>query len=610
MLLLAVRRIPLAAWALFTALLPILWRTIDALWQLPFGSAGAVGLHDPDSWLRLTLVRDWLQGGSWYDHSYLSNAPNGPITSPWTRPLDIVIATLSQPQWGDLLTRLTRTAIILPMLWMTLLMGALLFAVRRLTPMPHAIPLLGVLLITAPINYNYFGPGNADHHAPLSVIFCWIVALVLNYDARRGNGITLMGLLLALMLWISPEATLLIGIIYGWFGLKWLAGGRMQPLARLATITTLATVVALMIERPPSLLLQFVYDSFSIAHVQVLAMIALACWLLTRITSFFWLWRALAGAALLAAIVAMVHFIDPKFFLGPVAQVDDYVIHDFLPRIFEARPAWEQPILKFLGLLIQPILALFVAFRCATQRNGILAPASAATLLYLLLTTLVLYFAQMRWAYYFFPLVPLVLAPYLASWLNPQLSSISPYWPATRLRRLSESQLMARRIPLLFVALVMPSILILTGVMLQKKAEFDAPACQKDVRRMLQNGEIGRIGGDKPLTIYAPTDLGAEILFFTPDRIIASNYHREGPGIKAVWDAQLSKKLDPLQKVIRERKVNLVILCPNNGAPSDAALHRLRAGTLKMKGLTPYRIETKDLSNTPPAIFLVKGTGR
>ncbi len=609
----AVRRVPLAAWVLLIALMPILARTLQAFGHLPLGGDIPVGLHDPDSWLRLTLVRDWLQGGSWYDHTYQSNAPFDAITSPWTRPLDIVIALLVKLQFTsvDLITELVRASFMLPLIWMTGLVLALITITRRLTAMPHAQLMLGVLLVTAPINYNYFGPGNADHHAPLSMLFCWVVALLLNYEARRANGITLMGVLLALMLWISPEALLIIALVYGWFGLRWLVGDSLKPLIKLSTVTVFAAAAALAIESHPSQWLTVYYDRISISQIVALAFVALSARLLGRISSFFWAWRGLAAAAILFIVVAGLYGLDPKFFQGPLAAADDYIRSDFMPRIWEAKPAWSQHWLKLIGLLIQPLVAICVAFRCATQRNGIIAPAKAVPLLYLLVSTLLLYLTQLRWAYYFFPLVPLVLAPYIAAWLNPQHRAVDAYWPASKLRRLADKPLMLRRLPLLLFLLAVPSICIIGSALIEKETTTDISDCPGDLRRLIQNGEIDAINGGKPLTIFTATDMGAEILFFTHDRPISGNYHREGPGIKTVWDAQIDTDLGDFRKAVRQRKPDLVILCHDGGAPDDAALHRLREGKLPVPSyLKPYAIKTKGLSKHPPSIFLVNGAAR
>ncbi len=609
----AVRRVPLAVWAILIALLPLLLHFFSTLANFPIGSGAPIGIHDPDSWLRLTLVRDWLSGGGWHDHSYASNAPFDAAQSPWTRPMDLVIALFTKLQFGgaELTTKLVRASLVLPLIWMVLMVSALLHITRRFTRMPHAILLVGVLILTASINYNYFGAGNADHHAPLSALFCWVVALLLNHDPRRGNGLIAIGALLALMLWISPEAILIIAIVYGWLGLQWLAGASLRPLVRVATTTALLSIAAVMIERPFAEWTTRIYDSISLAQVLPLALVALAAMLLARVTSFFWMWRALAAAALLSAIGVALYLLDPLFFRGPMALVDPYIHTGFLPRIAEANHAWDEPTLKFIGLLLQPLVALFVAFRCATQRNGILSPAQATTLLYLLLATGALYLAQIRWAYYFFPLVPLVLAPFLGAWLNPQHSTVASYWPASRLRRLSDQQMMARRIPLLLVILALPSILIVLPALLQPSTGTnEMRACQESLRRLIQNGELGKLGNGKSLTVFATTDSGAEMLFFTPHRIIASNYHREGAGIRDVWEAQGSTKLADLQRVVRKRKVDVVIICPDNAVAKDAATHRLYDGSLKAAWLEPYKIKAKLKGKAQPSIFLVNGAAR
>lgn len=609
----AVRRVPLTVWVLLIALAPILVPTMQALSHLPLGGELPAGMHDPDSWLRLTLAHDWLMGGNWYDHTYRSNGPLELAISPWTRPMDLVIALLVKLQFmgDDLPTKIVRAALVLPLIWMAGLTLALVTITRRLTAMPHALFMLGVLLVTAPINYNYFSPGNADHHAPLSMLFCWIVALLLHHDVRRSNGLFAIGALLALMLWISPEALLIIALVYGWFGMRWLAGDTLKPLVRVATTTALLAVGAIMIERPPAEWTIRLYDSISIAQAAPLAMVALVAWLLARITSFFWIWRAVAAAVLLGFTCAAIYLLDPLFFHGPMAQVHAYIHSGFLPRIHEAKSAFEQPWLKLIGLLIQPVAALYVAFRCATQRNGIIAPAQAAALLYLMVGTLAMYLSQLRWAYYFFPLVPLVLAPFLASWLNPQHRKVDSYWPALRLRRFSERQLTARRIPLMLALLVLPCLCIMGAALLEKRSTTDISACPLAVRSLLQNGEIDAIGNGKVLTVFAPSDLSSEMMFFTKHRPIAGNYHREGQGLDTLWQAQLSTNLEDFTKALRTRKVGLVIICPDGSAPADAIIHRLHAGKLKPPaGLTPYTIKTKLKPKARPAIFLVKGASR
>ena len=92
-------------------------------YALPVLDGVAIGPADPDPWLRLTLVRDWLLSGDWYNHAVArTNAPIGGVLTPWTRPLDLVIAMLSalQPDTVELSLRLMRAALLLPWIWMKL----------------------------------------------------------------------------------------------------------------------------------------------------------------------------------------------------------------------------------------------------------------------------------------------------------------------------------------------------------------------------------------------------------------------------------------------------------------------------------------------------------
>jgi len=107
------------AWMLVA--LPHLIFVLSRWDMIPLHEGLPIGPTDPDPWLRLTLVRDWLLGGSWYSHAVShTNTPWGGITSPWTRPLDGIIAGLVhlQPESVELNLRLMRAALMLPFLWM------------------------------------------------------------------------------------------------------------------------------------------------------------------------------------------------------------------------------------------------------------------------------------------------------------------------------------------------------------------------------------------------------------------------------------------------------------------------------------------------------------
>ncbi|MEJ0009650.1 MAG: hypothetical protein WDN72_03445 [Alphaproteobacteria bacterium] len=52
--------------------------------------------------------------------------------------------------------------------------------------------------------------------------------------------------------------------------------------------------------------------------------------------------------------------------------------------------------------------------------------------------------------------------------------------------------------------------------------------CQKEARILIYGGKLEQMLG-KPRVLLAPTDLGGEILFWTPESIVASNYPPRRP---------------------------------------------------------------------------------
>ncbi len=72
------RCVPLWLWGLFAVAHRFAVQTVPPWLSLPLPYGTLIGIADPDPWLRLTIVRDWLTGGSWYSHLMLhSNAPWG-----------------------------------------------------------------------------------------------------------------------------------------------------------------------------------------------------------------------------------------------------------------------------------------------------------------------------------------------------------------------------------------------------------------------------------------------------------------------------------------------------------------------------------------------------
>jgi len=563
-----------------------------------------LGVDDSDVWLRLTLVRQWLQGGSWYDHHYASNAPFSAPISPWTRPLDLVMAVLVKLQPGIELNRaLLNAARALPVLWTALSSLALLRALRHLTPAPSAMLMLAVLLVTmgaTPAMRTYLGPANADHHGMQMALFAGVLyALIAWRDGWRSP--CLLGGMLALMLWISPEALALIAAVFSWFGVRWLCGASLRPLARTASITALGSLLALVAERPPHAWFTLLHDSLSCMHVAALALTALLSWALVHGRAGTCRHRAAQALAAMLIAALLMLALDPLFFAGPMADAAPFITQQFLPHIIEAQPFFAQSLWAVAAGMLLPLAACLTLLYQARHNDGIIPARHAAMLGWLLLACLALYLTQVRWFYYLYPLLALVLAPWLGALVTPHHPALRNHWPACRWQHLAAMDMLLRRATMCLLLFALPLLLPLADMLHRNP---DQLACRRDTRRLIQHGELARVAQGASLTLLAPTDAGGELLFFTPHRIVAGNYHREGKAIQQVWNAFTTTDPTAVTTFLARRHVQAWLICPDNLAPANAIANQLRHGQLMLPGVTRVPLHSTH-SPHAPALFLI-----
>ncbi len=600
------RCVPPEVWALLLIALPMAFSALERIDTVTHHPSAISGPNDPDPWLRLTLVRDWLEGGDWFDHRVArSNAPEADISSPWTRPLDLVIAAFVKLQPSDdaLTVKLLRAAAALPLLWMIVLMLGLFKAVRPLHPAPMTYLMLGVLVGATPVLWSYFGQGNADHHGFLAALWVWVLAYATLRDPRPRD-CWIQGALLALMLWISPEALLLIALLYAWQLLRWLHDGeRLLPLVHLTSATAYMALVALAIERAPDTWLVPIYDSLSIVHVVLLVL----CALIVRGLAFLpprWksrcAYRALAATLGGVALICLMAVLYPPFFHGPMADASPFIAREFLPRINEAKSLFSKPFLFSAALLFLPLATALLYVRLLWVRQPLMPRATAAQLLFLLLAVLALACTQLRWYYYVFPITALMLAPLIGA-----LFSKGDAWPQRAVAKRNEWSQACIRIGLISLAIALPMLLFMLNPKTATLTSKQIVRCEKLARTALHSGAITDALGADALILYAPTNLGAEILFFTPYRILASNYHREGESIRYVWNAQRIPESDKLQRYFARRQVDALLLCPDSRSTKKSQLTRWWKGDATPAWLEPVTLPSQHGKKNAPRLFRI-----
>lgn len=161
-------------------------------------------ITDPDDYMRMVEVRDWLGGQSWFDVSqHRINPPFGGSMH-WSRWLDVPIAGIYL--LGSLFLKpaaATQLAFIAtPILCLGVLMAIIASVTRQLTNRATALAAI-FLLPTFPLLIRQFLPGRIDHHGWQIVMACVALWGLLHKDQRKGG--LIMAAALAFWMHISIE---------------------------------------------------------------------------------------------------------------------------------------------------------------------------------------------------------------------------------------------------------------------------------------------------------------------------------------------------------------------------------------------------------------------
>ncbi|TAL32765.1 MAG: hypothetical protein EPN97_09730 [Alphaproteobacteria bacterium] len=515
--------------------------------------------YDPDPWVRLTQVRQWLTDGiaGFFDHTVRNiNAPFDGIPTPWTRPLDMILTAFYTLTPHDLPmnTRLMLAATWMPPCIGLLAIAFLTLAVRRHFNNLHALGFVALLILFSPDTFYYFTPGSSDHHGLLSALWCGVLAMLLwrGYPLRAALAA---GGILGLMVWISPEALILTGATLALLGvIALLAPEKAPALAWTALGAAAVATLGLFFEIPPDrIFAQKVYDSLSIVQVALLWFTAGAAgalaWLYRRRLSFAerFLGASLAGSSVLLAM----HIFYPRFFLGPLADVDPFIFTGFLPRVGEAKMLFKNTFDDIIRELMEPVLAGVLAF--VSLRRGYVRPERRQRILQLsalLAVTTVMTLWQIRWAYYMHP-----VAIALAAMTVVSITAMPKERPWVWLRHLPRP---GRPYIILWLAFFTMNFFI----RLYPSAITESASCMSQVRYVVQTQQLQPLLGSKNIVLFAPEDAGGDILFFTPYRIIASNYHREGAGLRDI--SLISKARTPQEALplLKKRQISAMLYCP------------------------------------------------
>ena len=520
------------------------------------------GIVDTDSYMRLNRVLHLVESGDWFDSTYpRSNAPYGEVQH-WTRPMDAILilgASLATPfvsfstalhWWGILVSPLFQIATLLSLVWL----AKPFFDRDRLT-------ILGGIFVLQPGVIAYYLAGRVDHHSIL--LFCFI--LLLGCTVRMSmltfnwKVCVAAGLSAGFGIWVSVELMIGLFVSLAFLSCCWVVYGEdwaKRLMLMMGSLLALATL-ALLVERGVSQFSLPEYDRFSVVHWTVflgLAVFWVATWMLkeqagvgTTPAS-----RVILGIVGGAAIVGLMWGLFPKFFHGPLVDVDPRVITLHWERVTETQPLlttdpWKFGRLVFmLGIAIPgiPYLIWLIWNETDPYIRGFWLMIGIGVLTYLPLTI-----REMRWVPYaeFLLVVPYAQLIY---------HIIQRY---AHLLKFPWQGLVKGGIVLVgALGFVVGGSSLMAA---EDSGVSGTSAADCPIIPLSQYLDDPTGFGDRERTIMSFVDFGPELLYRTRHRVIATPYHRNAAGIVDTHRVLSDSTDEEAREILQTRQVDFILIC-------------------------------------------------
>ena len=531
-------------------------------------------LESNDGYMRLLRVEVLYETGNWYNPELRrSNTPYGD-SPPWTRPLDALLLAGAMPLTPLLgfKTALFRWGVLISPALHVLALLALFWTARSLFDR-QGLVCLGAVAITQPALLAYYAAGQPDHHALIGLLFVLVLGSVLRLLARPYTAPAAFGagVAAAALLWVSVEGLVAIALAFAAPALGWMTA--KEDFARknlvFSAAMTIGLVFALLAERPWDGLGAEVYHQLSLVHVFVFATIA-----------FFWLTAsaleqrttlcdraggramvALAGAVAAGGAVWLAY---PKFFIGPLVDLDSRVLSmwfhgstELTSIVTPGNPVRSfRNVMFYLGptLLAAPFLLYLIRRQTGAERRTWMGVAFFLAIF----VPLALY--QRRWAIYAEFLMVLPYAALVTRALD-ALDGLPGGGGAAVAATLPSTTRAARSAArtLVVFAFATGALLIAAGMSrLEPDAEMGAAGCPTAAIAMY----LGKAYDDMPRRILNIGYIGAEILYRTHHEVVESGALHSTAAILDTHNFFTSTDDRAAWAIVDRRGIDLVLICP------------------------------------------------
>lgn len=524
----------------------LLWSVILIVFT-PFGGGDLV--TDPDDYMRMVEVHDWLGGQSWFDVSqHRINPPFGGDMH-WSRWLDVPIAAFVlagsvflTPEQADQFAFIAT-----PILLLLALMVVIAAIIRKLAGSTAA--LIAVFMIpTFPLLLRQFLPGRIDHHSWQILMAGLALWGVLHKSPVKGAIIA--GVALGFWMHVSieglPFAAAFGGLLaFMHFSPQFSAHGpRDMRLPWFAAALTLSSALLLVSTRNSAALATVYCDAVAWPLICALAICTIGTVIAVRLSGRWWL--ALSIVAITAALGAALYIgASGSCALDPFGNLSPLVRTFWHETITEGLPIHRQAPAIITVLLFVPIIA-FLTLRFIWPNCDAASKKSWGALAFLLaFATLMSFLVQRTGAVAQLFAVPLfaVLAMKIVDWAK-QIK-IMPF------RVLATTSLLIAMLPMTaFVAgsLAFSAPEKKTAIATEKKLR----PCATTELRQLPKG-----------TIFTTMAAGPDILYHTQHSVFVSGYHRNNVQMDRLIATMLG---DPAaaEKPVRAAAIDYVVMCSSH----------------------------------------------
>ncbi|MCB1414892.1 MAG: hypothetical protein KDJ64_00605 [Nitratireductor sp.] len=517
-------------------------------------------MADPDDFLRLHEVRNWLAGQGWYDVSVpRMNPPEGGDLH-WSRLIDLPIALLTvllSPLVGaEMAARLA--AAIWPTTVLCLTLATLIAICERAWPKtnPFVVILFALTNIAA---LAQFAPGRIDHHnVQILLVFVMLLGMM---SGRHWLGHAGAGFCMVLSLAIGLDNLPFIALLLGWLALAWVFDleDAREGLLWTAAGIVLGLAVLYPLSVPLGQWMAVRCDALSIVYVSAMALAAAGFAALGFVNAQNKAMRFALAGLVGAGALAVTALAFPECRAGPYSALSAELTGRWLSQIHEARGivdfasrfgAANYALLVYIALLLAAGIVL-VRRRIASSH---LLPVLAV-----LAICLVLSFLQVRALRLgVFAAVPVCVILADLAWRH---FSAAP-------GRARAAAMFMTGLSALF--LISPVWLVVANAVLPppgnpadtavagdapewSRQEYVSSICNRDT-------DFSFLATLPPGLVLNDLNTGPAILVFTGHSVVAGNYHRNGRAILETMDFFAADEATA-RKIATRRKPQYVAYC-------------------------------------------------